>query len=151
MRLDDINSRAIGRLVQESQDSTKFLKKLLDENILLSVDPATVANSADAVNTAIAGAGFTRDVVCKVVDSDTELIEYYNGTLPVAVSVVTVGDGAATITGSTVDFVNGTVTVTITYTGTWASGDTCTFTLGSSSSIGGVSVADKTSVDTLVA
>lgn len=144
MRLNDIKSRALGDLVQ-------LVHNLLEGNFALSATPATLGSSATDITTAIAGDGFTRDVECSVVDSDGNVIKEYNGTLPIAVAVVTAGDGDATLEEDTLTFVDGEATATITYTGTWAEDDTCTFTLGNSSTIGGTAVANKTSVDTVIA
>ena len=144
MKLNRSDSRSIGKLVT-------LVSNILEGNFALYVSPATLGSSAEAVNTAIAGDGFTRDVECEVRTSLGDTIYEYNGTLPVAIASTTAGDGTATIPDTEVEFMDGKATVTITYTGTWAEADTCTLTLGSSSSIAGTVVANKTSVDTLIA
>ena len=149
MRLNNKNSRALGALVKSVDDLIALTSKLLNGDFALSVSPVTLISSAAEVATAIAGDGFTRDVVCNVVDKEGEVITGYSGSLPVAVVATTAGDGDASLESASLDFVSGTATAVITYTGTWASEDVCTFTLGSTSSIGGKAVADKTSIDTL--
>ena len=139
-------------IIQDIYDEVIGAVSILAGDVAISVDPETVGSSAAAVTTAIAGDGFSRDVDVSIVDSDGNILPF-NGSLPVAVAVVTVGDGTAAIEGSltSLTFVDGEASVQINYTGTWAAADTCTLTVGSSSSIAGTSVADATSVDTLVA
>lgn len=144
-------SRAFGNKNKETNINTQLLQGIVNGDFSLSVTPATLGSSAGAVNTAIAGDGFTRTVVCKVLDGGDEAVRGFNTTLPVAVVATTAGDGDATISGATLTFTEGVASIVITYTGTWAEADTCVFTLGNTSEIAGVSVADKTSTDTLIA
>jgi len=122
--------------------------------LAFDLDPETLGSSAAAVNTAIGGDGFTRDVVVTLVDGDGETIAY-TGAIPIAATVSTIGDGDASVAAATAAMVNGTVTVTVTYTGTWAATDTCTLTVGDTTTLTGedfdVDVANATSVDTLIA
>lgn len=153
MRLNDKKSRTLGELVQEVEYLETYLKAVLDSDLVLNVTPATLGSSAEAVNTAIAGDGFTRDVVCKLVDGNGDALTYFNGSLPISIAVDTAGTGDASLpeNATSLTFVEGVATTTITYTGAWAEADTSTFTLGNTSSIAGVSLANKTSVDTLIA
>lgn len=151
MRLNSEDSRALGSLVKSVNDLLILSNKLLEGDFVLNVTPIALGSSATDLTTAIAGAGFTRDVVCKIVDGEGATIEGYNSTLPVTIVATTVGDGDATLEANTLTFVNGVATATITYTGTYATDDTVVFTFGSTSTIGGTSVANKTSTDTIVA
>lgn len=130
----------------------ELVKDALEGKVVLIATPSTLGSSAAAVNTAIGGAGFTRDVVLTVkTASGGSVHSWYNGTLTCSIAESTAGNGTASIGGATsVTFANGVATVTITYTGTWAAADTCTFTV-SSINIAGKSLSNVTSVDTLVA
>ncbi len=113
-----------------------------------------IENSAAAVNAAIGGDGFTQKYEFKLQDSDGNLIESFDGDVTVAAAAVTDGDGDVNIDGGasdTVTFVGGYGSVVVTYTGTWAADDTCTVTVGDSTSVAGNTVSDKDIVDTLVA
>jgi hypothetical protein len=122
--------------------------------VAFDLDPETLGSSAAAVNAAIGDDGFTRDVVVTLVDGDDEIIPY-SGNIPIDITVGTVGDGDASVPAATATMVDGTVTVTVTYTGTWAAEDTCTLTVGDTTTLAGedfdIDVADATSVDTLIA
>jgi len=122
--------------------------KAASGDISISVSPATLGSTAAA-----ATAGLTREVVCKVVDSDGVVQTWFSGTLPIASADVTAGDGSSAIEGTLTDvtITDGIGSVFITYSGTWAEGDTNTVTLGDTSSIMGYSVDDATSVDTIIA
>lgn len=153
MRLNNKNSRAIGELVKEVDYLKNYVNSIVNENLALEVTPAVLGSSAEVVNTAIGGTGFERSVECKVVNGSGEALTYFNGTLPISVEVTTAGTGDATIVDSATEatFVNGIALVTIDYTGAWAGEDTCTFTLGNTSKIAGVTLDNVTSVDTLIA
>lgn len=128
-----------------------LVNSMLSGDIVLAVSPVTLGSSAEAVNTAIAGDGFSRDVVITLKNTEGSYLPF-NGTLPVSIGSSTDGDGVADIdSATTVTFVNGLASITINYTGTWTATDTCTLTVGNTSSILGYSVANKTSIDTLVA
>lgn len=131
------------------ESDIELLSSMIGGDIEIAVDPVTLGSSAAAVNAAIAGDGFTRTVAVSIVNSNDDVLPY-NKTLPIEVVAVTDGDGDASVVGSTVTFVNGVASVVITYTGAWAAADTCTLTVGDTSSILGYSVSNKTSVDTLV-
>lgn len=139
------------RLNSVLSDFNQMIQAILEGDIILSCDPATLGSSAAAVTTAIAGDGFTRDVDIYLKDTSGNPI-LYNGTLAIAVTETTAGDGTSAIVGggSTVQMTNGVGSVSIQYVGTWAEADTQTLTV-TGGTIAGKSVTNKTSVDTLVA
>ena len=123
-------------------------------DMVLKCTPATAASSAAAVATAIAGTAskFTRTVVVTLETAAGEVHTWFSGKRDAAAAQVTAGNGTAAVTASATDitFANGSATVVIDYIGTWAAADTCTLTVTGSTLLGHT-VADKTSVDTLVA
>lgn len=125
------------------------ISKALSAASVLIVTPATLGSSAAAVNTAIAGAGFTRTVVIELQASDGTLHDWFDGDFTVAIAKTSTS-GAVTIPSTTATFVNGRVSIVITYTGTWATADTVTLTITGGTKLG-YTVSNKTSVDTLVA
>jgi hypothetical protein len=144
----------IGKLftIQEDEmgDFYTVLTNALSGQLVLSITPATVGNSAAAVTTAIAGAGFSRNVTIALVDASSNIHTWFDGTF--AITIADTATGAAAIRGgaSVATFVNGVALITIDYTGTWASTNTSTFTITGGTKLG-FTVADKTSVDTLIA
>jgi hypothetical protein len=145
--------------VQQAQYSTSNLASITEAlismvsgDMIITPSPATLGSSAAAVNAAIAGAGFTRTVAVTLQNTAGKTLYPYNGTLPVSVAEVTAGDGTSNLAGVTeITFVSGVASVEITYIGTWANTDIQTLTIGSTSTVLGYSVADATSVDTLIA
>lgn len=123
--------------------------KALSAAGVLVMSPATLGSSAAAVNTAIAGSGFTRDVVIEFQAADGTVHDWFDGDFTIAIADTAVA-GTATIVSTTATFVNGRCTITITYIGAWAGADTCTLTITGSTKLG-YTVANKTSVDTLIA
>lgn len=123
-------------------------------DIILQATPATLGSSSAEVATAIAGEElkFTRDVELKLVATDGSVHNWYNGTMNIAATETTAGDGTSAISESatSVTFAKGVATVTLEYIGTWSEGDTQTLTV-TGGSILGYTIADKTSVDTLIA
>jgi hypothetical protein len=128
------------------------LMSMVSGDMIITPSPATLGSSAAAVNTAIAGAGFSRTVSITLKNTAGATLYPFSGTLPIAVTEDTDGDGTSNIEGggSTVAFVSGVASVEINYVGTWAADDTQTLTVGDTSTILGFAVADATSVDTLV-
>jgi len=124
----------------------------LSGDLVLVLDPATLGNSAAAVATAIAGDGFSRDVIVELQNAAGQVQEWFTGSLAIAVTDVTAGNGTSAIKDSatTVLLTNGRGFVTINYVGTWAAADTETLTV-TGGTILGYTVSNKTSVDTLVA
>ena len=118
------------------------LKAMMDEDIVLACTPATLGTASTPAN-----ADFSRVVAVTVKNANGDAI-LYNGSLGVAATFVTDGNGEANILASatTMDFVNGVGSVTVEYSGTWATADVQTLTV--SGSIAGKAVS-ATSVDTI--
>jgi len=118
----------------------------------IRVTPATCGSSAAAVATAIAStaAKYQRKVRVEVVDAEGKVADWFNGALSIAATKAsTSGRVAINGGGATVTLKDGAAEVTLDYTGTWAAAETQTLTV--SGSIAGVTLTQKTSVDTLVA
>lgn len=122
--------------------------KAMSAAAVLNVSPATLGSSAAAVTTAIAGAGFTRNVAIELRAADGTLHDWFDGTF--VIGIADTAAGAATIVSTTATFVNGRCVIVITYTGAWANTNTSTLTITGGTLLG-FTVADKTSVDTLIA
>lgn len=129
-----------------------LVEKALSGDLVLEVTPATTSNSAATVNNTISTNGkFTRDVVIKLKTANGEVHTWFNGTFAISASATTTS-GTIAIAGGLTDatFTEGQATVTLEYTGTWASGETATLTVTGGSKLG-YTITDKTSVDTLTA
>jgi hypothetical protein len=128
--------------------------RALSGQFVLACSPATLGNSAAAVNAAIGGAAakFTRTVVVKLTDTAGNIHTWFDGTFGIAASKVSAGGGLVAVAdgASVATFVKGVASVVLEYTGTWAEGNTCTLTVTGSARLG-YTVTNKTSVDTLVA
>jgi hypothetical protein len=129
-------------------------QKGMSGDMVLVASPIALGSSAAAVTAAIAGAAakFTRDVTITLKTAAGEVHSWFNGTFAIAIAEVTAGSGVSAIAGgvAVATFVNGVATVTINYTGVWAAADTQTFTITGSTKLG-YAIANKTSVDTLIA
>ena len=150
--LSTIKGRAFKHALANLYGYLERVESAMSGDMVLVASPATLGSSAAAVATAIAGAGFTRDVVLELQDADGNVHSWFSGSMDIAVAEVTAGDGVSAISGggSSVDFVAGQATVTIEYTGTWAAADTQTLTV-TGGTVLGETITNKTSVDTLVA
>ena len=121
--------------------------KALSGDLVLQVSPGTLGSSAAVANVA----GFTRQVSVKLTTANGELHNWFNGTFAIAVTksstagTVTIAGGLANVT-----LVNGVGVVTLNYAGTWIAADTTTLTVTGGTKVG-YTVANKTSVDTLIA
>ena len=128
--------------------------KAIAGDIALEITPATTGGSSADIATAIAGENlkYTRDIGIKLVDINGATHDWYNGSMDIAVTETTAGDGTSAIAASatTVTFIKGEAIVTLEYIGTWAEADTQTLTV-TGGNILAYAVADKTSVDTLIA
>lgn len=154
----NIRTRAVSgcddgeRLSEYLNDQHHALQAVLNGDIVLVLTPATTGSSAAGVAEAIEGdAGkFTREVVVTLEDSAGNIIKC-GATFAIAVAEVTAGDGVSAIADEATNIVleEGQGVVTLEYTGTWAAGDTCTLTV-TGGTVAGVTVSNKTSVDTLV-
>lgn len=130
------------------------VEKALSGDIVLVLTPATPGSSAAAVAAAIAGASgkFVRTVKFELKDAAGNIHAWFNGTFTISIAETTAGDGVAAIAGSatTVALTEGVGSIDIEYTGTWAAADTSTLTT-TQRDVVGVTIAAKTSKDTLVA
>ena len=130
------------------------LEKGINGDMVLEATPAILGSSAAAVTSAIASEAlkFVRPVTVTLKTVAGEVCTFLNGTFAIAVAEVTGGTGTAALAGgvSTITLVNGVGTVNIEYIGVWASGDTQTFTVTGGEKMG-YTIANKTSVDTLIA
>lgn len=103
-----------------------IMETALAGDLVLAVTPAALGSSAAAVNAAIGGTAgkFTRQVRVELQNADGDIHTWFNGSLAIAASEVTAGNGVSAIAGgaATVEFTEGVGIVTIEYTGTWAGG-----------------------------
>jgi hypothetical protein len=127
--------------------------KAMSGDIVLTITPATCGSSAAAIATAIAGAAkkFTRQVVVELKTSAGKRHTWFDGDLAIAATE----DGEASIiaiaaNAQKVSLKKGKGLVTLEYTGVWAEGGKGTLTV-TGGTILGYTVANKTSVDTVVA
>lgn len=141
-----------GRDVADFSGSESIMASAMSGDIALRITPATLGSSAAAVAAAIAGDAekFTRDVLVELVNTAGTVHTWFNGSLAVAGSETTAGDGTADTSEETVTMVDGVGTCTLEYIGVWAAADTATVTV-TGGTILGYTVANKTSVDTLIA
>jgi hypothetical protein len=146
-----INENYIG-IEPKNRDLLDQMSAGMNGELVLSVTPSTLGSSAAAVNTAIAGDGFTRDVLVKLVDSNGRTHTWCDKSFSVAASESTAGDGICSIVNSlsTIGLTDGDAKITLRYTGTWAEADTATLTV-TGGEVMGTAVTNKTSVDTLIA
>lgn len=119
------------------------------------ITEAVLGSIAEEIRRDIADAEllkYTRTIHVALKNSAGVLMDWFNGALPVAVTEDTTGTGSAAVADGATEiiFTNGIGSVDIEYTGAWDAGDTCTVTVGDTSTINGVSVANATSVDTVV-
>ena len=130
------------------------IEKGINGDMALEVTPTILGSSAAVVLSAIASEAlkFVRPVTVTLKTAAGEVCTFLNGSFAIAVAEVTGGTGTAALAGSvsTITLVNGVGTVNIEYIGVWASGDTQTFTVTGGEKMG-YTIANKTSVDTLIA
>lgn len=135
------------------------LRKLLIDTVLLNgsamsgdlilrVTPDVLGSSAADVNAAIAGDGFTRDVLVELVNTAGDIHTWFNGTF--AVAATKTGAGAVAMGNANVTLSQGAGVCTITYTGAWVEGNAATVTVTGGTKLG-YAVANETSIDTLIA
>jgi hypothetical protein len=137
----------------ELRNEVVLRDKALSGDMVLVVVPATLGSSAATVNAAIGGvdAKFTRDVVIELEAANGDVHTWFDGTFDIAATKTSTAGVIAIADALTeASFVNGRATITLEYTGTWAAADTATLTVTGSSKLG-YTIANKTSVDTLVA
>lgn len=130
------------------------MEKALSGDIVLVLIPDTLGSSAAKIATAVAGDAekFVRTVKFELKDAAGNVHTWFNGEIAITIAETTAGDGAAAIADSAtkVTLVEGVGSIDIEYTGTWAAADTSTLTT-TQRDIAGVTIAAKTSVDTVVA
>lgn len=102
------------------------MEKAMAGDLVLVLSPATLANSAAAVNAAVGGAAekFVRTVLVELQAADGTVHEWYTGELAAAVTETTAGNGTSAIADSAtkVSLENGQGTIDIEYTGAWSGG-----------------------------
>ena len=130
------------------------IEKALAGDIALTLTPATLGSSAAKIAAAVAGDAekFVRTVKFELKDAAGNIHTWFNGDIALTIAETTAGDGVAAIADSAtkVTLVEGVGSIDIEYTGTWAAADTSTLTT-TQRDITGVTIAAKTSKDTLVA
>lgn len=135
----------------EMGDFYTALKNGISGDLVLQVTPATLGNSAAAVNTAVGTTGFSRNVTIKLIDSLNNLHTWFNGSFAIGIADTSATGVAAIHGGLTVaTFVAGVALITIDYTAAWAAADTCTLTVTGGTKLG-YTITNKTSIDTLIA
>lgn len=140
MRLDNIDSRALGELVAK----VNMLYRIAEGDLTLTVklNPATAQSSAKVVNKG----SYKRKVYISLQDGKGNVFPY-TGAIKTKVDKTSTS-GNATVP-ATVGLIDGIGFVEVAYTGTWASADTCTLTVGDGDTFLGKAVTKATSVDTL--
>lgn len=102
------------------------IEKAMAGDLVLALSPATLANSAAAVNAAVGGTAekFVRTVQVELQAADGTVHEWFTGELAAAVAETTAGDGASAIAdeATAVSLENGKGSINIEYTGAWAGG-----------------------------
>lgn len=136
------NISAMPGIQPELRAYLEDIEGALNGDIVMDVSPATTG-SADTVT--------TRTVTVTIQNAAGDTLEWVNAAFATTVSKadVTAGDGTSAINSTTLTLVNGVGTVTVTYSDTWAAGDTQTVTIGNIT-LAGVTVTGGTSVDTIV-
>jgi hypothetical protein len=151
--IDRFKSKTLKHSLKEVYGYLGAMEKAINGDMVLTLTPATTGSSA-AVATAIGGsaAKFTRTVTVTLKTAAGEVCTFLNGAFAIAVTEVTAGNGTSAIAGSatTVVLTEGVGTITIEYIGAWAAGDTQTLTVTGGTKLG-YTIANKTSVDTLIA
>lgn len=102
------------------------MEKAMAGDLVLVLSPATLSNSAAAVNAAVGGVAekFVRTVQVELQAADGTVHEWFTGELEAAVAETTAGDGTSAIADSAtkVSLENGQGTIDIEYTGAWSGG-----------------------------
>jgi hypothetical protein len=128
-----------------SSDDMDMIGKALSGDIIWTLTPATTSRAATT-------AAWTRKVVIQLTDAAGNVHRWFNKAITSGVSV---GDtstaGAATIASTTLTLVNGEATITVSGDAkAWVAEETNTLTVAQAT-IAGVTVAAKTSVETITA
>lgn len=153
-KIDYFKSKTLKHSLKEVYDYLGAMEKGINGDMVLAVSPATTGSSAAAVNTSIGGtaAKFTRTITVSLKTAASEICTFINGTFAIAVTETTAGSGTSAIAGSatTITLTEGVGTVVIEYIGAWAAADTQTLTITGGTKLG-YTIANKTSIDTLIA
>lgn len=134
------------------EDRVDALEKIFSGDLAFAVSKATQTRTAASLNVATPP---TDTIVITLVDGDGNVYDKYNGPIKLAIAdTSTNGTAAITPTATTPDMVNGSYTVTVSYTYAstgWAAEDTVTLTVSDpdTDGIAGWSVASKTFVMTV--
>ncbi|MDF2881583.1 MAG: hypothetical protein K0R54_2140 [Clostridiaceae bacterium] len=151
--IDKFKSKTLKHSLKDVYDYLGAMEKALNGDMVLVLSPATTGSSAATVNAAIGGsnAKYTRKVTVSVKTAAGEVCSFINGTFAIA-ATKTSTNGVIAISGSatTVTISEGIGTVTLEYTGTWVAADTQTLTITGGTKLG-YTIANKTSIDTLIA
>ena len=122
--------------------------KAMSGDIVMVLTPSTTGSPATDAT------AFTRDVVITLETASGDIHTWANAAYETSLAATEAVAGAltgdVTIASTTLTFVEGSATVTVSATGGWAIGDTNTLT-ASAVVIAGLSVPGGTSIDTIVA
>jgi hypothetical protein len=126
-------------------DDIEMMGKALSGDLVFTVTPATTTRAAGTY-------AISRDVTVKLTDADGNVHTWFNKAISNGCSV---GDtstaGTAAIANTTLTFVNGVATKTVTAaSAAWVAAETNTLTIAQAT-IAGYTVAQKTSVETITA
>ncbi|WP_094603460.1 hypothetical protein SPSIL_015170 [Sporomusa silvacetica DSM 10669] len=126
-------------------DDIDMMAKALCGDIIWTVTPATTTRAATA-------AALTRSVVVRLTDSLGNVHRWFNKAIATGVSIAdTSTAGTASIASTTLTLVNGEATVVVSGTAAaWLAAETNTLTV-TAATVLGVTVAAKTSVETITA
>lgn len=148
---EDARNDAVELRATALETRAALIEKALQGDMVLVVTPATDGSSAAAITAAILADGkFVRTVHVELQTAAGEVHTWYDGTFAAAGTEVTAGDGTAPTAAATVALVNGAGDIDQEYIGAWAAADTATVTITGGTKLG-YTIANKTSVDTVVA
>ncbi len=137
-------SGAQGNITALQNDAT-LRAKALSGHLLFVASPATVGRAAT-------GAAWQRTVTITLKTAAGDVHTWFNKAITAGVSIADTSDaGTASITGTTLTFVNGVATVVVSGDAqAWLAAETDTLTIAAAVILG-VTVASKTSVQTFTA
>ena len=146
-----INVSTLNNDVNDATADITKMNEAMSGDIVLKCTPTALGSSAADIAAAVLADGyFEREVEISLVNAAGEVHTWFNGQLSVAGSETNAGDGTADPTAAKVTLVNGVGTCIFRYLKTWATGDIATLTI-TGGTILGYTIANKTSVDTLIA
>jgi len=130
---------------------TKKVKTVNDVNLQAKIQPVTCGeelSTTTSVNTTAGSLPYIRNVVVTLESADGELHNWFNGVVPVTLTKSSAGS-TATATLNPV-MVNGSMTIPITFSGTFSANDTNTLNV-TQRTVLGYTVTAKTSIETSLA